>query len=65
MWPSDASVEVLSGVKDNARRYRFDDVPAGESYVLSVASKRYQFTNPSRLISVSDDLSDVDFVASP
>ncbi len=45
--------------------YRFDDVPAGESYVLSVASKRYQFANTNRLISVSEDLTDVDFIASP
>jgi len=61
MWPSDASAKVLSGVKDNARRYRFDDVPAGESYVLSVASKRYQFADC--VITVIDDLADVDFVA--
>lgn len=43
--------------------YRFDDVQAGETYTISVASKRYQFT--SRLITVTDDLTDVDITAEP
>jgi len=43
--------------------YRFDDVPAGESYVLSVRSKQGQFAD--RVITAIDDLADVDFVASP
>ncbi len=43
--------------------YRFDDVLAGETYLISVASKRYQFT--SRTVSVGDELTDVDFVAEP
>jgi hypothetical protein len=43
--------------------YRFDDVRAGETYVMSVLSKRYQFT--PRTISVADELTDVDFIAEP
>jgi len=45
--------------------YRFDDVPSGETYLLSVVSKRFQFANPTRLISVVDDLTGEDFVALP
>jgi hypothetical protein len=41
--------------------YRFDEVQAGETYVISVNSKLFQFS--PRTISVSDELTDVDFVA--
>jgi hypothetical protein len=41
--------------------YRFDDVRVGESYVISVTARRYQFT--PRTVSVLDELTDVDFTA--
>jgi hypothetical protein len=41
--------------------YRFEDVPAGETYILTGQSKRYQFS--PRIVSVLDDLTDVDFIA--
>lgn len=40
--------------------YTFDDVEAGQSYVVSVATKRFRFT--SRIVNVVDSLADVDFV---
>lgn len=63
----------LTDVKGNVRRvltstfgyYRFDDVRAGESYILSVQSKRFQFAKPSRVINVTDYLTDENFTASP
>jgi len=41
--------------------YRFDDVRVGETYVIDVTAKRYQFT--PRTVSVLDELTDVDFIA--
>lgn len=41
--------------------YRFTDVEAGGSYVISISSNRYTFA--SRLVQVVDTLGDVDFVA--
>ncbi len=41
--------------------YRFDDVETGQNYVISAISKRFQFV--SRIITVDDGLSNVDFVA--
>ena len=41
--------------------YRFEDIEVGESYVMSVGSKRFRFS--SRIIQVNDNLSDVDFLA--
>ncbi len=43
--------------------YRFDDVAAGQSYVISVSSKRHTFVPSSILIAVSDELNEVNFVA--
>ncbi len=43
--------------------YRFDDVPAGQSYIISVAAKRYFFANPTRVVTVLDELAGEDFVA--
>lgn len=42
--------------------YRFDEVEVGQTYVVGVQSKRFQFTPNTQIISVSEDLSEVDFV---
>ncbi len=65
------AVLTLSGT-DGVRRvartgsfgyYRFEDVPAGETYILSIATKRFTFSNPTRVISAADDVTDADFTA--
>ena len=43
--------------------YRFDDIEAGQTVVISVRSRRFQFT--PRSVSVQDELADVDFIAEP
>ncbi len=43
--------------------YRFTDVQAGATYVMSVASKRYQFT--PRTVTVADELTGIDFISEP
>lgn len=45
--------------------YRVDNLEAGEIYVVTVNSKRFLFTVPSRVVSVPDSVSNVDFVAMP
>ncbi len=45
--------------------YYFEDVPTGESYVVSVASKNYSFLVSSRVFTLFDSVSGIDFVASP
>jgi hypothetical protein len=39
--------------------YRFDEVEAGQTYLLSVSSKHYEFE--PKVIFVIEDLTDVDF----
>ncbi|MFN6963676.1 MAG: carboxypeptidase-like regulatory domain-containing protein [Pyrinomonadaceae bacterium] len=43
--------------------YRFHEVPAGAAYIVAVASKRYAFSPDSRVVTVVEDLNDVDFFA--
>ena len=45
--------------------FRFDDVEVGHVYSLSVSTKRYTFEPDSRIFSLVDELTDVDFVAMP
>lgn len=45
--------------------YKFAALPAGQTYVVSVSSKRSTFAEPSRIVSLDADVSDADFVAEP
>lgn len=41
--------------------YKFEGVPVGETYVISVSSKQYTFAEPALLIDLRDEISDADF----
>jgi CSLREA domain-containing protein len=45
--------------------YHFDEISAGQTYILQAQSKRYQFANPTQILSVNEELSDVNFTAYP
>lgn len=45
--------------------YRFDDVEVGQTYVVSVRSNRFQFGNPTQVITLMDELTDLTFTALP
>ena len=57
---TDSQGVVRSATTSSFGYYRFDDVAAGESYVVSVASRRYRYA--PRVVQVFDTLTDVDFV---
>ncbi len=40
--------------------FRFDDIVAGSTYTVAVASKRYRFT--PRIVTISDSVEDLDFI---
>lgn len=44
--------------------FRLDDLAVGQTYVVSVESKRFVFDNPVRLVDLSGDLTDITFIAS-
>lgn len=45
--------------------YRFEEVPVGETYILTVRSKRFIFLPETRIITLFDELTEVDFTALP
>jgi hypothetical protein len=45
--------------------FEVDGLTAGETYVVTVNSKRYTFSTPSRVLTLVDNLSDVNFTAEP
>ena len=45
--------------------YRLPDVPAGYTYVVSVADKHYSFAEPDRAVNAADNVSDLNFTALP
>lgn len=57
---TDASGITRSAVTGPFGYYRFDDVPSGVVYTVSVSSKLYSYV--PRVISVGDDIADLDFV---
>lgn len=56
------------GVSRSARTnafgfYRFENLAVGEIYVLSVMAKNIRFQNPTRVIFLGDEITDVHFIA--
>ena len=42
--------------------YRFENIEVGQSYILQANSKRFQFQNNPRILSVSDNITGEDFI---
>ena len=45
--------------------YAFDGVEVGHTYVLEIAAKRHTFNNPTRIFSLQDHVTGMDFTAEP
>ncbi len=45
--------------------YRFVEIPVGETYILQVSSKSFVFLPDTRIITLLDELADIDFTAQP
>ena len=57
----DASGEARRARTNSFGYYRFDNVPAGQDYVISVSSKRYSFQ--PKTVFLYEDLVELNFVA--
>ena len=55
-------INVATGVNG---RYLVEGLTAGETYVVTIRSRRFVFANPSRIFTLNDNVIDVDFVADP
>lgn len=53
--------EIRNATTNQLGYFSFQEVAAGENYVMSITSKRYQFN--SQVISPIENLEGVDFIA--
>ena len=60
---TDGNGEVRYALTNPFGYYRFADVPAGETYIFTAVSKRYQFTQPTQILSVTGQFEDLNFTA--
>jgi hypothetical protein len=62
---SDSSGVTRTAITNPMGYYNFTDVPTGQTYVVTASRKGYIFPDSPLVINVQDELTDVDFVASP
>jgi len=43
--------------------YSFEEVPVGETYIISIFSKRFTFSQPTQVVTVFDNVADINFIA--
>jgi hypothetical protein len=55
-----ASRTILTG---SFGYYRFDQITAGQTVILSVQAKRFTFAQPTMVLNVAEELSEIDFIA--
>jgi hypothetical protein len=55
--------ETRTTISSTFGYYRFAGIPVGEIYVISVAAKKYTFSQGTQVRTVQDDLQDIDFIA--
>jgi hypothetical protein len=60
---TDTSGRAFTKRTNSFGHFRFDEIPVGETYVISVDSKRLRFDPSSRILTVTNELTDVIFIA--
>lgn len=60
---TDSNGETRAAVTGKSGAYGFADVAAGETYVIRVFAKRFQFTQNTQVHAASEDVADINFVA--
>lgn len=55
-------INVTTGVNG---RYIVEGLTAGETYIVTIRSRRFVFSNPSRIVTLNDNVIDADFIADP
>jgi hypothetical protein len=54
---------VRIATTDSSGYYRFDDVQAGETYILTATGKRYSFSQPVQVLNINEETNQVNFIA--
>lgn len=59
----DTNGQVRTATTTSFGYYRFDDVQAGSTYILSVNGKHFTFSQPLQVINVNEEASEINFIA--
>lgn len=62
---TDAAGAVRFATTTTFGYYRFTQINAGETYVITAKGKRFEFSQPSQVLSVNEDEANVNFIANP
>ena len=60
---TDLSGETRTATTTAFGYYRFDDVAAGATYILSAAGKQYTFSQSEQVLNINEETNGVDFIA--
>jgi formylmethanofuran dehydrogenase subunit C len=45
--------------------FHFDEIEVGQTYILEVSGKHYIFINPTRVLSIDEEIKGIEFIAQP
>lgn len=62
---TEADGTTRSAISNSRGNFRFDEIAAGQTCVIAIQSKRFRFGEPTRVVYLTDNVSDLDFVALP
>jgi uncharacterized repeat protein (TIGR01451 family) len=60
---TDSSGNTRTAISTTFGYYRFDNVTAGGTYIITAKGKRYEFSQPTQVINVIEDTVDTNFTA--
>jgi hypothetical protein len=60
---TDSSGEVRTATTTASGYYQFDDVQAGDTYILTASGKRYTFSQPVQVLNINEETTEVNFIA--
>ena len=65
VYIANAEGQTWMAISSSFGYYQFYDIAVGQTYIVSVSSKRYTFSQPEIFLSVRDAVEDLDFVSDP
>ncbi|HMS41629.1 MAG TPA: carboxypeptidase regulatory-like domain-containing protein, partial [Pyrinomonadaceae bacterium] len=63
VYLTDSNGNVRTARTGSFGYYRFEDIEAGETYIISVTSKRFSFA--PQVVQVNDNIANLDFISLP
>lgn len=60
---TDSRGNIKTATTSSFGNFQFDDVSVGETYVLSVRARSYTFQTPTQILTVNDNVSNINFIS--